>query len=49
MVARYAMHTHLAWDICEEPLEKKMALLRASGYQGCWASSSTPPSTNTPK
>ncbi len=36
MVARYAMHTHLAWDICEGPLETKMALLRASGYQGCW-------------
>lgn len=37
MVARYAMHTHLSWQITEGPLAEKMEMMRAAGYEGSWS------------
>jgi len=36
LIAPYAMHTHLSWDITEGPVATKMAMLRDAGYAGCW-------------
>ena len=36
LMAPWAMHTHLSWDICAQNLAESMAMLRASGYKGCW-------------
>jgi len=36
LVAKWAMHTHISWDIVEECLEEKMRLLQDAGYQGYW-------------
>ncbi|MGI6368559.1 MAG: sugar phosphate isomerase/epimerase family protein [Anaerolineae bacterium] len=35
-IAPWAMHTHLAWEITEGPLEASMNMLRDAGYQGYW-------------
>lgn len=35
-MAPWAMHTHLAWQITEGPLEASMGMLRDAGYQGYW-------------
>lgn len=35
-IAPYAMHTHVSWQITEGPLEKSMAILRDTGYDGYW-------------
>jgi sugar phosphate isomerase/epimerase len=36
-MARWAMHTHISWEICESSLEPSMQLLRDAGYQGAWS------------
>jgi sugar phosphate isomerase/epimerase len=36
MMAPWAMHTHLAWQITDGPLEASMGMLRDAGYQGYW-------------
>jgi hypothetical protein len=36
VMAPWAMHTHISWDITEECLVESMEMLRAAGYQGCW-------------
>ena len=36
LMAPWAMHTHISWNITEGPLEDKMALLRDAGYAGYW-------------
>jgi sugar phosphate isomerase/epimerase len=36
LMAPWAMHTHLAWEITEGPLEASMGMLRDAGYQGYW-------------
>jgi sugar phosphate isomerase/epimerase len=36
LMAPWAMHTHLSWDICEEHVVESMEMLRSAGYQGCW-------------
>lgn len=36
MMAPWAMHTHLSWEICEGSLEPSMRMLREADYQGCW-------------
>jgi sugar phosphate isomerase/epimerase len=36
VMAPWAMHTHMSWDICEGHLEASMDRLRRTGYQGCW-------------
>jgi sugar phosphate isomerase/epimerase len=36
VMAPWAMHTHIAWDITEGPLAESMAMLCDAGYQGCW-------------
>jgi sugar phosphate isomerase/epimerase len=37
LMAPWAMHTHMSWDICEHHLEKSMDMLLQAGYQGCWS------------
>jgi sugar phosphate isomerase/epimerase len=34
VIAPYAMHTHLSWDICMNAAEESIRLLRGAGYQG---------------
>jgi sugar phosphate isomerase/epimerase len=36
LMAPWAMHTHLSWDICQQHLEASMVMLRDMGYKGCW-------------
>ena len=36
LIAPWAMHTHISYDIVMECLEDRMGLLRGLGYQGCW-------------
>lgn len=36
LIAPWAMHTHLSWEITEGPLEACMTLLREQGYGGFW-------------
>ena len=35
--AKWAMHTHISWDIAIGPLEKCMKTLVDAGYQGYWS------------
>jgi sugar phosphate isomerase/epimerase len=37
LMAPWAMHTHIAWEITEHHLAASMQMLRAAGYQGCWS------------
>jgi len=37
LIAPYAMHTHLSYDIVMNHLEASASLLQASGYQGSWS------------
>jgi sugar phosphate isomerase/epimerase len=36
VMAPWAMHTHISWEISEGRLEETMAMLRDAGYQGYW-------------
>ncbi len=36
LIAPWAMHTHISWDISQNCLEQSMGLLRNAGYSGCW-------------
>lgn len=36
VMAPWAMHTHISWDIAENHLEKSIQTLLKVGYQGCW-------------
>ena len=36
LMAPWAMHTHLSWDITENHLLESMTMLREVGYKGCW-------------
>ena len=37
LMAPWAMHTHIAWDMTENHLESSMQMLRDAGYQGAWS------------
>ncbi|NSW53046.1 MAG: TIM barrel protein [Anaerolineae bacterium] len=37
VMAPWAMHTHISWDIVTVSLEKSMTMLRDAGYQGSWS------------
>jgi sugar phosphate isomerase/epimerase len=37
LMAPWAMHTHLSWEITERGLADHMAMLRNAGYTGCWS------------
>jgi sugar phosphate isomerase/epimerase len=37
VMAPWAMHTHISWEITEGRLAESMTMLRAAGYQGCWS------------
>ena len=37
LMAPWAMHTHISWEITSTCLEEKMNMLRAAGYQGYWS------------
>jgi len=37
VMAPWAMHTHISWEVTEQGLETNMQMLRAAGYQGCWS------------
>lgn len=37
LMAPWAMHTHISWDITEGALEQHLTLLRNAGYTGCWS------------
>lgn len=37
VMAPWAMHTHISWEITESCLVESMEMLRAAGYQGCWS------------
>lgn len=36
VIAPWAMHTHISWDITENHLDQSLGMLRQMGYQGCW-------------
>lgn len=36
LMAPWAMHTHVMWEICEGPLTACMTMLRDAGYTGYW-------------
>ena len=36
LMAPWAMHTHISWDIAHTCLEDSMRMLRQAGYQGYW-------------
>ena len=36
LIAPWAMHTHMSWQITEGALEDSMAMLREAGYSGYW-------------
>ncbi len=36
-VAPWVRHTHIPWDICEGPLEEKLANLWKAGYEGSYS------------
>jgi len=36
LMAPWAMHTHISWDIAENHLTESLSMLRNSGYTGCW-------------
>jgi sugar phosphate isomerase/epimerase len=35
--AKWAMHSHISYDVCEKELEPKMKILRDAGYKGYWS------------
>ncbi len=37
MIAPWAMHTHISWDIVENCLAESIGLLRKTGYAGAWS------------
>jgi sugar phosphate isomerase/epimerase len=37
LMAPWAMHTHISWEITTTCLGEKMDMLRAAGYQGYWS------------
>jgi sugar phosphate isomerase/epimerase len=37
VMAPWAMHTHISWEICEGDLETTLGRLRAAGYSGSWS------------
>jgi hypothetical protein len=37
IMAPWAMHTHISWEITEHELEAHTQHLRAANYQGCWS------------
>jgi sugar phosphate isomerase/epimerase len=37
LMAPWAMHTHITFDLAQHGLEESMQMLRAAGYQGCWS------------
>jgi sugar phosphate isomerase/epimerase len=37
LMAPYAMHTHLWWDVTERCLTESMTMLRDAGYTGAWS------------
>ncbi len=37
LMVPWAMHTHISWDITEGDLAERLAILRDSGYTGCWS------------
>jgi sugar phosphate isomerase/epimerase len=37
LMAPWAMHTHISWEITERCLEESMTMLRDAGYQGAWS------------
>ncbi len=37
VMAPWAMHTHIAWNIAEGPLDQSIQMLLKAGYQGCWS------------
>ncbi len=37
LIAPWAMHTHISWDITERCLDESLSMLRDSGYRGCWS------------
>jgi sugar phosphate isomerase/epimerase len=36
VMAPWAMHTHISWEIAENCLEESMSMLRDAGYDGYW-------------
>jgi sugar phosphate isomerase/epimerase len=36
IMAPWAMHTHISWDITERCLEESLRMLRSNGYAGYW-------------
>lgn len=37
LMAPWAMHTHISWEITAGDLESSLQVLRNAGYQGCWS------------
>jgi sugar phosphate isomerase/epimerase len=37
LMAPWAMHTHISWEITEQTLDASLTMLRAAGYKGCWS------------
>jgi sugar phosphate isomerase/epimerase len=37
VIAPWAMHTHISWDIAQNQLEESIEILRGAGYKGCWS------------
>jgi sugar phosphate isomerase/epimerase len=36
LMAPWAMHTHIDWDVTENSLDSSLGMLRDAGYQGAW-------------
>ena len=36
VMAPWAMHTHISWEITEGPLEESLTMLAKAGYEGYW-------------
>jgi sugar phosphate isomerase/epimerase len=37
LMAPWAMHTHISWEITEGALAEHLTMLRDTGYTGCWS------------
>jgi sugar phosphate isomerase/epimerase len=37
LIAPWAMHTHISYDIVQNGLENSAVMLKEKGYQGCWS------------
>lgn len=37
LMAPWAMHTHISWEITQEKLAESIDTLRKAGYTGCWS------------